>query len=334
MEVQNRGAPTQSLRRSCPYRAATIISLLVTFFVVPSPRAQAPFTVAWQEGRLSVTAEGVPLAQVLQEVARRTGVEIQGLEGVQEKVSVRFVHLPLRDGLQTLLTRVNYFLSEKAAPRGGTQPALVLLSGWQATPPAERLGSEEGAKPAGEPVAEENLEERLAALQACADQGNEEALRQAAADPHQTLRAAAFALLARQNPVAATTLATAAVRGPDLAQRFTGLQALGQMDNSLAVQTLGEALADDDVGVREYAIRSLMGQTAPDAILILSQALQDPDPAIRILALEALAAQGAEGQEALKVALHTGDPLVRSRAAALLEQLRADEEIPIAAGAE
>jgi hypothetical protein len=334
MEVHNREAPAQSLRRSCPYTAATMISLLVPFFVVSSPRAQAPFTVEWQDGRLSVTAEGVSLAQVLQEVARRTGAEIHGLEGVQENVSVRFAHLSLRDGLQQLLTRVNYFLSVQAAPQGGTQPALVLLSGWSAAPLAETLGGEEGAKPEGEPVAEEDLEERLAALQAFAEAGNEEALRQAAADPHQTIRAAAFALLARQNPAAATTLATAAVRGPDLAQRLTGLQALGQLDNSPAVQTLGEALTDDDVGVREYAIRSLMGQTSPDATSILSQALQDQDPSIRILALEALAAQGAEGREALKLALHTGDPLVRSRAAALLEQLRADEEIPSAAGAE
>jgi hypothetical protein len=178
----------------------TAFLLLVTLFVASSTRAQAPLTVEWKEGRLGVTAERVPLAQILQAVARRTGVEIRGLEGLQEKVSVHFANLPLREGLQKLLTPVNYFLLEKTAPRGGTQSTLVLVSGRQATPPSEMVASEEGAKPEGEPVAEEDLEERLAALYAVAEQGNEEALRKAVSDPDQTIRATALELLAQPPP--------------------------------------------------------------------------------------------------------------------------------------
>jgi HEAT repeat protein len=67
---------------------------------------------------------------------------------------------------------------------------------------------------------------------------------------------------------------------------------------------------------------------------MLSQALKDRDPSIRVLALEALALRGAEGQEALKSVLNTEDPLVRSRAAELLEQMKADEEITTTEGTE
>jgi hypothetical protein len=332
MHVENRETLKQSLICAYLYKAVIAILLFVPLFVVSSTRAQAPFTVDWQEERLSVTAEKVPLAQILHEVARLTGVEIRGLEELQEKVSVRFANLSLREGLQKLLAQVNYFLLEKTVPRGGTQPTLVLVSGRQTPSSSEALGSKEGAKPEGESVAQdlEDLEKRLAALDAFAEQGNEEALRQAAADPNQAIQAAAFALLARQNPAAATTLAAAAARGLDFARRLTGLQVLGQLDNPLAVQTLGEALADEDVGVRKYAIQSLEGQTTSDATRLLSHALKDQDPSIRVLALQALAAKGVEGREALESALNTRDPLVRSHAAELLQQMKADEEIPTA----
>jgi hypothetical protein len=330
MAAQQRETLKRSLIGSRPYKVATTVLCLGILFAGSSTRAQAPPVVEWQERRLSVTADQVPLAQVLHEVAGRTGVEIRGLEALQEKVSVRLANLPLREGLQKLLTQVNYFLLEKPAPQGGTQPTLVLISGWQAPLLAETIANEEGTKPEGESMAEEDPEERLAALSTFAEQGNEEALRKAASDPDQAVSAMAFELLAQQNPVAATTLATAASRSPDLTQRLTGLQVLGQIDNALAEQTLGAASADDDVGVREYAIQSLASQTGSHATLLLSQALQDHDPSIRVLALEALASRGAEGQEALELALNTGDPLVRSRAAELLEQMKTDQEMPTA----
>src|SRR5207237_9080293 len=61
--------------------------------------AQAHLTVAWEDGHLSVQAEKVPLAQVLQEIASQTGVEVWGWEGHDAEVSVRLSVWCMRVGL-------------------------------------------------------------------------------------------------------------------------------------------------------------------------------------------------------------------------------------------
>ena len=64
---------------------------------------------------------------------------------------------------------------------------------------------------------------------------------------------------------------------------------------------------------------------SPEATLALTRALGDPSPVIRILALEALASRGGDGQEAVRSALQSGDPLLRARAAELLAHARGDD---------
>jgi HEAT repeat protein len=103
------------------------------------------------------------------------------------------------------------------------------------------------------------------------------------------------------------------------------LFALGQLDDPIAFAALEQSLADGDDGVREYAVQSLRGQSTPEATLALTRALQDASPAIRILALEALASRGADGREYVRSALQSGDPLLRARAAELLDQASTNE---------
>ena len=328
MEAQSRGTSKRSALRFCFCRLLTSALLLSTFIflVAASAWPQAPLTVGWRDKQLSVSAEKVPLAQILQEVARQTGLEIQGLEGLEEEVSLHFSALSLRAGLQQLLAQWNYLLCERPMFQEGTQPILVIVAGRRATASTEMAAGEGGTPPAETLVVEEDVEARLTALHAFAAQGNEAALRQAVSDPEQAIQETAFTLLGWQNPEEAATLAVAAAQDADPTRRLTGLQALGQLDGPLAVQALGEALTSDDVGMREYAVQGLMSQTTPEATRLLSQALEDQDPAIRLLALETLAPREAEGREVLNAALHSGDTLVRVRARELLEQMRTDEE--------
>ena len=101
MKVQSRKTLKLSLIYPPPYKVATAVLLFVIFFLVSFTRAQAPLTIAWKDTQLSVSAEKVPLAQILREVAHQTGLEIRGLEGLHNEVSLRFSALPLRPGLQT-----------------------------------------------------------------------------------------------------------------------------------------------------------------------------------------------------------------------------------------
>jgi hypothetical protein len=52
--------------------------------LVAAPAAPAPLYVEWVAGRLSISAEQVPLAQLLHEVAHQTGMEIDDRAGLQE----------------------------------------------------------------------------------------------------------------------------------------------------------------------------------------------------------------------------------------------------------
>lgn len=153
MDAQHRRASRQFPIRSGPCRLAIATLLLFTPLLVSSASAKEPFKVEWAEERLSVIAERIPLSQILREVASQTGMEVRGFEGLEEKVSVRFSDLSLREGLQKLLAHVNYFLVEKKSPQGGTRPALALVFGRRAAPLAEVIPSEEGTKLRGEPGA-------------------------------------------------------------------------------------------------------------------------------------------------------------------------------------
>jgi hypothetical protein len=104
-------------------------SLILSFFSVFFACAQAIPTVEWKEGLLSVVAEKTSLSQVLQEVSRQTGIEIRGLEELQEEVSVSFASLPLHEGIQKLLSPVNYIILEDVVSQGGVRPTRALILG-------------------------------------------------------------------------------------------------------------------------------------------------------------------------------------------------------------
>ena len=104
---------------------------LLTFalVVIPSASSQPPVKVdqpavkvEWRQGHLSVTAENVPLSEILRAVVSKTGIEVVELEALEEEVSVQVSDLTLHEGLQKLLARVNYVLVERASPKRGRGP--------------------------------------------------------------------------------------------------------------------------------------------------------------------------------------------------------------------
>jgi len=317
-------------------------AIVFALSVLVSPAsAQPPLVVEWKAQRLSVSAERAPLAQVLQEVARQTGIEVDGLQGLQQRVSVRFANLPLRDGLAKLLAHQDYaMLGDPSSAQGGEPVTLVILGRPASSAVAEEQRTEtDGARtvdqvalsgaaptaPESAPLAEQDPAERAAAVYALANEGDLDAVRKALLDPDPGVQAIALQALAERDPREAARMAVDASRSDDLSRRLTGLFALGQLDDSIAVPALEHALADADEGVREYAVQSLRGQSSPEATSVLSRALQDPSPAIRMLALEALAYRGGDGRAYLRSAMQSQDSLLRARAAQLLQQVSADE---------
>lgn len=348
-EVQGQGTLKRSLMRFCLRCGGCFALLFFTFSFASSALAKTPPTIEWKTERLSVTAEQVPLAHILQEVARQTGMEILGLEEFQEPVSVHFSGLSLNEGLQKL--HVNSLVVWETLPQGGTRPVLALvfrqgapsspeaIPGTAGTQLASEPGNEDGLKeqsgqnlmvmeqPAGEPSDEDDLNERLKALSAFARQGNEEALREAILDPDQTIQAAALELLAKRDRQKAVAFLVDATKSDQSERQLQALQLLHQTDQAeegTVRSTFAEALADDDVSVKEYAIRALVDRGGLDMIGYLRQAFHDPDPAVRILVIESVS-QRDEGRLLLEEALTDDDEMVRSLAAAGLESASSKE---------
>ena len=322
MCVQSKQTSKRFPIRSVPGKRLIVAVLSCLLFLASFGSAQEPLKVEWMEGRLSVTAEETPLAQVLQEVARQTGLEARGLERLQEKVSVRFSSLSLREGLQKLLAYVNYVILEKKSFQGDTQPVLVLASGRRTTPST----GERGEKPEEDPVVEEDQGRRLAALYASVQQGDSEALQKALFDRDQVVQATAYELLAKQDPEKAVAVLLEATKSDQPGTRLQALQLLdqsGQAEGRVALSALDSALGDEDVTVKGYAAQALVERGTPEAMVHLYRALHDPDPSFRMMVVEVVAGK-EQGRQMLQAALRDDNEAVRSMAAFWLERASAE----------
>jgi hypothetical protein len=330
----------------------SILLFLTSLVFVARADAQTRLTVEWQAGRLSVSAERAPLAQVLQEVAHRTGIEVQGLDGLQESVSVRFSDLPLSEGLEKLLAQINYAILERPSPQGGTQPDLVVISTRRAPPTGEGNAPEGGAAsegagsdtqqivsedeaptemtvteiedtaPEGEAASGQNPEERAAALHALAREGNEEALRKAILDPDPFIQATLFQVIAGKERQRVLTLLAEAAKSAQSTTRLQALQLLDQSrkeDEAATLARFREALADEVMNVKEQAIRVVAAQGGADAPDALRQTFHAADRPLKVMILES-AAQQEEGLALLREATEDTDEVVRTFAAFWLKQ--------------
>jgi type II secretory pathway component GspD/PulD (secretin) len=296
-----------------------IFSLLLNLSLALPVSAQSASTVTWEGEALSVTADKAPLAQVLQEVADHTGIEVQGLEGLQDKVSVHFAGLPLRQGLQELLATVNYLYLDGTAPQGEKRSTLVVVFGKREFFSPSALMSEAGASPNGGSV-----EERLNALQAAALEGNAEALRQALADPNPTVQTTALDLLAEHDRQGTVPLLVAATKSKQAEVRLRALDLLNNSpaDERTVTAALGEAISGEDTTLKSYAIRALAERGGAEATGYLRQALQDPDPSIRLGAIDNIVRSVPPDQRLplLQEAAQDQDISVRSAASTWLEE--------------
>ena len=81
-------------------------------------------------GWLSVKAHGEPLRMVLREIARQTGVVIEGADGLSEPVVSEFGQVPLVEGLRRLLSGRNFLILEQSGelPWQGAGTRVVVLA--------------------------------------------------------------------------------------------------------------------------------------------------------------------------------------------------------------
>src|SRR5262249_53273970 len=148
-------------------------------------------------------------------------------------------------------------------------------------------------------------------------------------DPN--LQAAALERVAESHVPEAVVVLNEATRSEQQVLRLQALHLLHQShhaDNSTVLSVLRQALADEDLNVKGYALSALAERGGPEALELLLQALRDPDPVIRQMIVEAIAPGVPEDLKVplLQAALSDDDEVVRSLAASGLQQAMGEEE--------
>lgn len=280
--------------------------------------AQPPLTVQWVDARLSVTAHDVALAEVLREIAHQTGVEVVGLDRIQESRSIEFADKRLADGLKLLLEDLDYVMAIRDPLALMTTPPAMRVWVYLKSPPVDVL-----AQP-GDPDASTRVEPTLAG----ADGTWPEAVTPAPASTDQEIPAADidpelrsledsrfFDQASESSILQATNAESPAVRA-------RALKVLGARDSSVSADAFGIAMVDSDPAVSSVASALMADSNAPNVLENLGSVLRHSDPVVRFTALELLTRRAdPESLPYLSPVLNDENEVIRTTAQRLVKQL-------------
>ena len=310
------GLHSASAQQAAPTSAAAQSTSALKPLPPMVPAAVRPhMTVVWQDGKLTVRAERAPLAAVLLSLMRRTGIEVHGLDKVDEEVSVQFAGVKLKDGLENLLARTDYVLENSRAPNGAIRLRVLILGERRGQGKAAVLDTTQAKQAAGT--------QDSTAAETAAHRANLEEVRKALEDSDPVVRAAALAALSEENPQAVSEVMADLPESRKASMRR--LQALQQMaqddrsDGQTVLSALGDALKDNDPAVQAFAVQGLTDRGDPESMEFLQNAFRGLDSANRMLAVETAVQKGG-GLQILQDAMQDPDRSIRSAAAELLKQ--------------
>src|SRR5438552_8926821 len=262
--------------------------------------------VEWKAGKLSVAADSVPLSAVLWEVARRTGIELQGNELLHETVSMEFAGVPLEEGLRKLVGRVDYAIEDVPREHDAAEIRVVVFE--EQTVAAQTVAAKSGGRQARETASEKAL------------RPGEQELQKALADEDPAVRAAVLEALAEESDTGSVDGANNQQAGSDRLRALERLVRSGDAEEPTVLAALSSALKDGDSAVRAFAIQELANHDGAEAMSDLRQAYQDPDPKMRLLVIDSVGPRD-ESRELLEQAAGDSDESVSQEAARLLKQL-------------
>jgi len=236
---------------------------------LPAQEAPAAMSVAVEEGRLTCDIRMVPLSQVLQALAERTGVTFVPADTIRgDDVTLEMTNVPLEAGLRRLLRRYDRFVYY-----GASEDSPSLRTVWIYP---------KGFGAALQPVAQDSL--------AAAD------IRQRVADPDPRVREEAYAALFSKDDETSRELLVNALRGATESDEGLRERLLTETINQ-AVKLPSDLLTDlmrTDASelIRLRALDAMAADPAGvDAAA--AAAAGDPSPMVRERAQQILAAHAA-----------------------------------------
>ena len=194
--------------------------------------------------RLTVDVQDVPLSDLLEEVARRTGLVLKGHASLNERATVKFEALPIEQGLQLILRGQSYgLLSRRTAHRSaspiGTPGELRILDPPEPSPESDVSFQthSKGTRQAAAEIAAQLLSSRWAL-----------------ADEKQDVRLATVDALADLGSADAAEVLALALEDGDDEVRLQTVEALGRIGGERAAALLEYSwAADRSAQVRDAA---------------------------------------------------------------------------------
>jgi hypothetical protein len=297
------------------------VPTVIAFLLSNSLASAQPLTVKWVDGRLSVAASDVALAEVLREVAGQTGVEIVGLDRIQESRSIEFADKLLADGLTLLLESLDYVMAIR-------DPMAVMTK-----PPAMRIWLHLKSPPVDKPVPPDADVSTLAeSTPGGADGIWPEVVTPASESTDQVIPEVARAsdmdaelrLLEDSNffDQASESSILQATNSESPAIRARALEVLRARDSSVSADAFGIAMLDSDPAVSSLASALMADSNAPNVLENLGRILEHSDPVVRFTALELLTRRAdPESLPYVRSVLNDENEVVRTTAQQLVKQL-------------
>ena len=282
------------MRRTNPARFGSTslrarLLLLGSVALVCTTVGAVDITVA--EGRISVTAENVPVQEVLDALAERSDLRVIQHTSIDREVGVQIDSLPLAEALDVVLdTRDSYLLflpPANPADGGKSIPGTLWIF----------------AAGTGKPYAIDFLETVL--------------LRGRIGEKKEAIRT-----LRNEATPAAVQALSFALSDTDKRVRDAAIEALGAIGSDDALAALASVAGTDNPVERAAVAHAMATSGGASALAYLDTALRDDDPRVRLAAAEALGDLGdGSGRSRIQAAMKDPDPAVRERAVEILEDL-------------
>jgi hypothetical protein len=306
-----------------PVILRSVIAVLLSHSLVS---AQPPLTVTWVDGRLGVVAHGVALAEVLREIAHQTGVEVVGLDRIQESRSVEFADELLADGLKLLLEDVDYVMAFRDLTVPMTnRPALrvwVYVRSPPAAEPVQRVDPDIPTRGRPSLGADGIWPEALTSALASSDPELPDAAGALDTDPDlRLLEDSRFFDQANESSILQAT------NSESPAIRARALEVLAARDSSVSTDAFAIAMMDSDAAVSSRASALMADSNAANVLESLGRMLGQSDPVVRFTALELLTRRvDPETLPYLRSVLSDENEVIRTTAQRFVQQLSLVEQ--------
>lgn len=238
-----------------------------------------------KNGTLTASLKEIPLFDILETLADKTGIRFELYADVDRKISAKYERVPLEEGLRRLLSPSSYIIiyRGKNSPLKKADIHKIIVydnlrydSGHRSKTPTVDRNRHKNQVPALNQTTEEADEGK--SLEAYAERLND-------TDPE--IREEAISdMVDKYEDAALSYLEEALVQDGDTDVRSTAAEEIGELDSEAGISILSIGLSDPDEDVRETVVEALGEIGGKRALPALQLALRDESEDVRETAAE------------------------------------------------